>query len=191
VVVSPPIPDVLDRVAGLELPDPLAAAPGLAAVLSTVTDPRKRRGVRHGLVTVLSVAVCAVAAGAHSFVAIAEWAADLPAEVAAALGIRAAPPSESAVRRLVQRLDPDRFDTAIGAWIQQLSSTRAPAGRRRVLAVDGKTLRGSRHTGSDGVEVVARHLLAVIDQHTRVVLGSWAWTERPARSTGSPRCSTP
>jgi hypothetical protein len=140
-VVSSPIPSVLDRVAGLEVPDPLAAAPGLAAVLSTVTDPRKRRGVRHGLVTVLSVAVCAVAAGARSFVAIAEWAADLPVEAAAALGISAAPPSESAVRRLVQRLDPDRFDTVIGAWIQQLSRARVPAGRRRVLAVDGKTLR--------------------------------------------------
>jgi hypothetical protein len=57
---------VLDRVAGLELPDPLAAAPGLA-VLSTVTDLRKRRGIGQGLVTVLWVAVCAVAAGAtHS-----------------------------------------------------------------------------------------------------------------------------
>jgi predicted transposase YbfD/YdcC len=165
---------VLDRVAGLELPDPLAAAPGLAAVLSTVTDPRQRRGVRHGLVTVLSVAVCAVAAGARSFVAIAEWAADLPVEVAAALGINAAPPSESAVRRLVQRLDPDRFDTVIGAWIQQLSRAHVPAGRRRVLAVDGKTLRGSRQLDTAGTAVAGRHLLAVIDHHCRVVLGQVA-----------------
>jgi predicted transposase YbfD/YdcC len=156
---------VLDRVAGLNLPDPASAAPGLATVLSTVTDPRKRRGVRHELVTLLSVAVCAVAAGARSFVAIAEWAADLPVEVAATLGINAAPPSESAVRRLVQRLNPDRFDTAISAWIQQLSRAVPPAGRRRVLAMDGKTLRGSRTT--DGV----RHLLAVIDHHTGTVLG--------------------
>jgi predicted transposase YbfD/YdcC len=163
---------VLDRVAGLELPDPPATAPGLAAVLSTLTDPRKRRGVRHGLVTVLSVAVCAVAAGARSFVAIAEWAADLPAEVATALGISTVPPSESAVRRLVQRLDPDLFDTAIGTWIQQLNAARAPAGRqcqRRVLAVDGKTLRGSRRGTGPGEG--ARHLLAVIDHDTATVLG--------------------
>ena len=83
-LLSSSIPAVLDRVAGLELPDPVASAPELAVVLSTLTDPRKRRGVRHGLVTLLSVAVCAVAAGARSFVAIAEWAADLPVEVAAA-----------------------------------------------------------------------------------------------------------
>ena len=138
----------------------------LAAALSTVPDPRKRRGVRHGLVTLLSVAVCAVAAGARSFVAIAEWAADLPVEAATALGINVAP-SESAVRRLVQRLDPDRFDTAISAWIQQMSGTLAPAGRRRVLAVDGKTLRGSRSSTGG-----ARHLLAVIDHHARTVLRS-------------------
>ena len=165
-VVSSPIPAALDRVAGLNLPDPMAAAAGLAPVLSTLTDPRKRRGVRHGLVTLLSVAVCAVAAGARSFVAIAEWAADLPVDVAATLGINATPPSESAVRRLVQRLDPDRFDNAIGAWVQQMCADVAPTGRRRMLAVDGKTLRGSRTT-TDG----ARHLLAVIDHHTGTVLG--------------------
>jgi predicted transposase YbfD/YdcC len=43
-----------------------------------------------------------------------------------------------------------------------------------VLAVDGKTLRGSRHTSGAGVEMMGRHLLAVIDQHTRVVLGQTA-----------------
>jgi predicted transposase YbfD/YdcC len=157
-------------VAGLNLSDPLAAAAGLAPVLSTLTDPRKPRGVRHGLVTLLSVAVCAVVAGARSFVAIAEWAADLPIDVAATLGISAAPPSESAVRRLVGRLDPDRFDNAIGAWVQQLCADVTPAGRRRVLAVDGKTLRGSRTT-TDGSGEGARHLLAVIDHHTGTVLG--------------------
>jgi hypothetical protein len=50
-----------------------------------VVDPRKPRGLRHGLVAALTAAVCAVAAGARSFVAVAEWVADLPAELAVAL----------------------------------------------------------------------------------------------------------
>ena len=47
-----------------------------------------------------------------------------------------------------------------------------------MLAVDGKTLRGSRHTDTAGVQAPGRHLLAVIDHHTRTVLGSGAsaWT---------------
>jgi len=155
----------------VELPDPVALAPGLRSALAQVVDPRQRRGVRHPLVVVLTAAVCAVAAGARSFVAAGEWVADLPAEVAAALGVQCRCPSESTIRRLIGQVDADRFDTVIGAFVQGLCAKVAPVGRRRVLAVDGKTLRGSRHTDSDGVDAPGRHLLAVIDQHARVVLG--------------------
>jgi predicted transposase YbfD/YdcC len=89
--------------------------------------------------------------------------------VAAALGVDQRCPSESAIRRLLGRVDADLFDAVIGGFVQRLCATRAPVGRRRVLAVDGKTLRGSRHATTDG-EVAGKHLLAVIDQHTRTVL---------------------
>jgi predicted transposase YbfD/YdcC len=167
---------VADQVGGACLPDPVVLAPSLRTVLAGVVDPRKRRGVRHGLVVVLTAAVCAVAAGARSFVAVAEWVADLPTEVATALGVEHRCPSESTIRRLIGRVDPDRFDAALGGFVQRLCAAAcaaevAAAGRRRVLAVDGKTLRGSRHSDEQGSEVAGRHLLAVIDQHTRVVLG--------------------
>jgi predicted transposase YbfD/YdcC len=71
----------------------------------------------------------------------------------------------------VRDIDADAFDTAIGRFVQQMCAAVAPTGRRRVLAVDGKTVRGSRHLDRDGNVVTGRHLLAVIDQHTRVVLG--------------------
>jgi DDE_Tnp_1-associated len=84
-----------------------------------VADPRARRGVRHPLAVVLAATVGAVAAGAQSYVAIAEWVADLPVEVAAALGLTEKCPCESTIRRVAQRLDGDRFDAVISAWIQQ------------------------------------------------------------------------
>jgi predicted transposase YbfD/YdcC len=162
---------VVDHVGGMELPDPVVLAPDLRDVLGSVVDPRKRRGVRHSLGVVLTVVVCAVVAGARSFVAIAEWVADLPDELAQTLDTDRRRPSESAIRRLLGKMDADRFDSAMGGFVQHLCVQVAPVGRRRVLAVDGKTVRGSRHTRSDGTEITGRHLLAVIDQHTRVVLG--------------------
>lgn len=165
---------VANQVGGVELPDPVVLAPGLREVLGGVVDPRKRRGVRHGLVVVLTAAVCAVAAGARSLVAVAEWVADLPDEVAVVLGVDRRCPSESTIRRLLGKLDPDRLDAVLGRFVQRLCAQTAPAGRRRVLAVDGKTVRGSRHFDPVGAEVVGRHLLAVIDQRTRVVLGQVA-----------------
>lgn len=55
--------------------------------LDRLPDPRERRGRRHGLTAVVAVAVCTVLAGARSFAAIGEWAADVPHAVLAALRV--------------------------------------------------------------------------------------------------------
>jgi len=135
----------------------------LLSVLRAVTDPRCRRGVRHQLVVVLAIAVCAVLAGARSYVAIAEWAHDLPAMVRNRLGIQRLPPSESAIRRVLQLIDPHLLDRTVSRW---LAARSAPPQRWPAIAVDGKTARGAR-TG-DGRAV---HLLAALDHADGVVLG--------------------
>jgi hypothetical protein len=86
---------IADQVGGLDLPDPLTLAPSLNAALAGMADPRRPRGIRHRLSVILTAAVCAVAAGARSFVAVAEWAADLPADLTAVLGMDRRCPSES------------------------------------------------------------------------------------------------
>ena len=120
---------VAEQVGGTSLPDPVVLAPSLRTALTGLVDPRGRRGVRHGLTVVLTATVCAVAAGARSFVAVAEWVADLPAELAVVLGVDRRCPSESAIRRLLGKVDADRFDTVIGAFVQTL--TAAPRVPRR------------------------------------------------------------
>jgi hypothetical protein len=82
--------------------------------------------VRHRLETILRVAVCAVSAGARSYVAIAEWAADTDEVTRVELGIAGAVPSESTIRRVLQRLDAEAFDAQVGAWAQARSTP--PAG---------------------------------------------------------------
>jgi predicted transposase YbfD/YdcC len=149
----------------------LTAAPSLGQeparllpVLAALPDPRARRGVRHRLAVILGLAVCAVLAGARSFTAIAEWAADTDQATRDALGVTGVVPCESTFRRTLQHLDADALDEAAGSWAQQHT---APApGRRRVIAVDGKTLRGSGTADGPG-----RHLLAALDHGHGVVLG--------------------
>jgi DDE family transposase len=160
---SSPIDLAIGHLAALTQAAP-ADPPGLLAVLAKVADPRHRRGVRHRLVVILGLAVCAVLAGARSFTAIAEWAADADRATLDTLGVTGVVPSESTFRRTLQRLDADAFDDLAGKWAAQRT---APGPRaRRVIAVDGKTLRGSAHGGEDG-----RHLLAALDHTHGVVLG--------------------
>ena len=143
----------------------LSSEPGrLLAVLAVVPDPRARRGVRHRLAVIVSLALCAVLAGARSFTAIAEWAADADQATLDAFGVTGGVPCESTFRRTLQNLDADALDDAAGAWVQQ-RTVPAP-GARRIVAVDGKTLRGSGVAGGPG-----RHLLAALDHGHGVVLG--------------------
>jgi predicted transposase YbfD/YdcC len=70
------------------------------------------------------------------------------------------------IRRLLQAMDPDLLTAAIGVWLAGRPSADAPA-TRTAIAVDGKSLRGSRT-----VDAPAQHVLAACDQNTGVVLAS-------------------
>jgi hypothetical protein len=137
---------------------------GVMSMLARVADPRHRRGVRYRLAVILGLAVCAVLAGARSFTAIAEWAADADKQTLARRGVTGAVPSESTFRRTLQQLDAGAFDDLAGGWAARRTAPRPK--QRRVIAVDGKTLRGSAHAGDGG-----RHRLAALDHAHGVVLG--------------------
>ncbi len=92
------------------------------------------------------------------------WAADADEQTLARLGVTGAVPSESTFRRTLQRLDADAFDDLAGAWAAQ--RTAPGPGARRLIAVDGKTVRGSGTGGEPGA-----HLLAALDHAHGVVLG--------------------
>lgn len=158
-----PISPVIDQLqaVGTSLGDDL---PDALTVLNAIGDTRKRRGVRHQLAAVLGLALCAVLAGARSFVAIAEWAADADRATLAKLGIWAGVPCESTFRRVLQSLDAQALDDSLGDW--SLTRTQPVADMRRVIAIDGKTLRGSARGDEPG-----RHLLAAFDHTHGVVLG--------------------
>src|SRR5688572_18414928 len=156
--------------ASATVPGPLGAADsiGLVQALTAVPDPRRRRGRRHGLQSVLLLALQAVMAGASSWVAIAQWAATAPE----ALGVCGASPSEATFRRVLAAVDITAVEAALTTWVtgrqararaQQPATTAAAC--RTVLAVDGKTLRGSK--AADGQPT---KLVCVYDHAHQLVL---------------------
>jgi predicted transposase YbfD/YdcC len=180
---SSPIGAALEQLSGLPADDRALLSgqcPGLAEYLARVPDPRDPRGVRHTLTSLLLAAVAAVLAGARSFTAAGEWVADAPPQVLAALGVRRdpltrrfEPPDEATIRRVLEAADADAIDAAVGSWLDtRLQAAGQAAGHgqrpRRAVAVDGKSVRGTRHASSDGQPV---HLLAALDQHAGAVLG--------------------
>jgi predicted transposase YbfD/YdcC len=140
---------------------------GLLHALSAVPDPRSPRGLRYPLAGLLTVAVCAVMAGASSITAIADWLHDLDEAARAQLGFGRDVPATTTMWRLLIRLDADLLATVLAGWLRtrtQPATPRRPR-YRQVIAIDGKTLRGARR--ADGSRV---HLLSALDTSTGIVL---------------------
>jgi predicted transposase YbfD/YdcC len=171
---SSPIPTALTTLPPLD-PDTVV---DLRRYLAAVPDPRRPRGIRHRIGSVLTLAALAVTTGARSLTAIAEWTADLTQPALAELGVRRdphtghrQPPTESTMRRVLQRVDGDHLDAVISAWVRRTTTDRTSPESAHpeptAIAVDGKTLRGTvPRTGGAGV-----HLLSALTHHTGTVVG--------------------
>jgi hypothetical protein len=124
---------------------------GLFEILRTITDPRKRRGVRHSALSLLALATTAVLTGVKGVTAIAQWVEDLPAEIRKRLGCtRPQPPNESTFRRLFARIDPVEFDRKTSEWVRRHKEVVGKG-----IALDGKTLRGSGDGDTPPVHLVS------------------------------------
>lgn len=132
----------------------LSGEGGLLAAFATLSDPRKKRGVRHRVASILTMAVAAALTGARSFTATAEFVADLPQDALARLGARRHPltgvyvaPSEATIRRTIKQVDADEADELVGRWLLgQVRAGHIKAGQlsgRLAVAIDGKVLKGS------------------------------------------------
>jgi predicted transposase YbfD/YdcC len=163
----------------------------LVELLSLVPDPRKRRGVRHAVASILAIATAAVLAGCKSVLAVGEWAAEAPQELLAATGARKCrrsgcyvAPHLATFRRVLRCADADAVDAVIGSFLAELagfaSLTRTddpgPADAQQehreeevplagALSVDGKAARGARQ--ADGRAV---HLLSALIHGTKFVV---------------------
>src|SRR5258707_1107413 len=142
---------------------PAGHRPPRRGSLPPVPDHRRTQGRRHSLATILGLACAAVAAGAKSLVAIAEWAAAAPAAVLDCFAVRRDPcggaqvvPSETTIRRALSGTDACALDERLAAWLLARDSAGLAGD---AVAVDGKTVRGA--VQADGRAV---HLLAAMDR---------------------------
>jgi predicted transposase YbfD/YdcC len=145
----------------------LSSTASLVQVLKLVPDPRARRGIRHALPGIVAVALAAVVAGARSFAAIGQWASELTGPQLVELGLsRPTAPDASTFRKVLARLDAATLDRLVGAFLWTRTHV---VGGRRVIAIDGKTVRGARTATR-----AAPHLVSAFDHASGTVLGQLA-----------------
>ena len=121
----------------------VAAFSPLLDVLSDVPDPRRAQGRLYKLPYVLLFAILAIVTGCDSYRGIVTFIAVHRRRLNAAFGLawRRAP-AHTAVRYILQGLDPAGVEAAFRRHAALLQAARATPGQGSI-ALDGKTLRGS------------------------------------------------
>jgi predicted transposase YbfD/YdcC len=139
----------------------------LIEVFSDIADFRKSRGKRHPLSAILALSCCAMLCGYRSYSAIAEWGRNYGTDIAQALGFTHNTPCASTLHTIFRCLDREAFEAKLGAWAERVVVTApaAPEAPEIAMAVDGKTLRGSKKQGAPGM-----HLLSVLAHRVGLTL---------------------
>lgn len=189
-VVSSPVPAVLVKLGPLDA----GRVADLRPYLDLVPDPRARRGPWYSLTAVLLVCACAAVSGARTLDELAEWAERAPDTLLAAVDIRRhllrwrRAPSRTTIGRVLRAVDGDALDRAVGAYLTDLhdASGQAGSGQRRVIAVDGKALKGSARLTAG-----RRHLLSAVAHHQTVTLAQSEVGTKTTRPRTSSLCWSP
>jgi len=119
---------------------------------SDLNDPRRRKVV-YPLINIVTIAVCAVVAGADDVVSIAAWGREKRDWLATILDLSSGIPSHDRFNAIFAALDPAEFERCLLSWITTLHEITSG----QVVAIDGKTLRGSfdKASGKSAIHMVS------------------------------------
>jgi hypothetical protein len=154
----------------------------IGSYFESPSDPRHTRNRKHLLVDIVVIAVCGMVCGCDGPTAIHRWAANRQAWLDQFLALPNGIPSRDCIRRLLMALKPEAFQKCFQDWIAHAIRCDDD-GSRRLIAIDGKTCRGS-HDAAHGLGPL--HIVSAWATEERIALGQIATEEKSNEITAIP-----
>jgi len=130
----------------------------------SLEDPRVERTKRHELMDIIVIAVSAVICGAEGWTEVADFGRIRKPWFESFLALPNGIPSHDTFGRVFSRLDPEQFQRCFVSWISALHRTTAG----QVIAIDGKTLRGTLEKSAGKAAI---HLVSAWASDNNLMLG--------------------
>ena len=142
-------------------------------------DPRIERNREHLLEEILLIAIAAVLSGAESWNDMADYGKSKQEWLKTFLSLPSGIPSHDTFNRVFTALDPEEMEKGFVDWVSSIAKLTAG----EVVAIDGKTLCGTRETGKKKLV----HLVSAWAEGNGLVLGQRKVDEKSNEITAIPK----
>jgi predicted transposase YbfD/YdcC len=155
----------------------------IGGYFESLLDPRHLRNRKHLLVDIAVISVCGILCGCEGPTAIHRWAALQINWLSQHLTLPNGIPSRDCIRRLLLALKPEAFQRCFQAWITDAIATD-DSNLKRLIAIDGKTLRRSHDHAKD---LGALHIVSAWASEDGIALGQVATDAKSNEITAIPQ----
>lgn len=142
-------------------------------------DPRIERHKKHELFDILVIAILAVIANADDWVSIERYGHTKLDWLKGFLNLKHGIPSHDTFRRVFSLMSPQKFTSCFVNWISEVFGNENP----KIIAIDGKTIRGSRSKKSN---LKALHIVSAWCAENQTILGQLKTEEKSNEITAIP-----
>jgi predicted transposase YbfD/YdcC len=151
----------------------------IAEHFSNINDPRIERRKLHKLIDIITISICAVICGADTWEDIELFGSSKHEWLKQFLELPNGIPSHDTFSRVLARINPEQFQKSFISWIQSISKLT----NQEIVAIDGKTLRGSYDSNNDKAAI---HMVSAWATANRLVLGQVKVDEKSNEITAIP-----
>ncbi len=153
---------------------------GILEHFASLEDPRIERNKLHELVDIVLLTICAVVSGADGWEAIEDFGHEKLDWLRGVAPFGNGVPSHDCIANVVSRLSPKGFQACLLSWTREAAQVTDG----EVIALDGKTARGSRERKRGRAPL---HMVSAWASANRLVLGQEATDAKSNEITAIPK----
>jgi predicted transposase YbfD/YdcC len=160
----------------------LVKVESIGSYFESLSDPRHTRNRKHLLVDIVVIAVCGILCGSDGPTAIHRWADNRRDWLKQFLSLANGIPSRDCIRRLLMALKPEAFQRCFQEWLAD-AIQNDNSGQKRLIAIDGKTCRGSHDAAK---QLGPLHIVSAWASEEGIALGQVATEAKSNEITAIP-----
>lgn len=124
----------------------------ISKAFAALTEPRINRNLRHPLVNIITISICAIICGCDDFKSIEQYGNSKIEWFKEFLNLKHGIPSHDTFSDVLNRLKPKEFSQAFTQWVNQLGNLKDD-----IVSIDGKCMRGTldKASGASAIHLVS------------------------------------